>query len=127
MPHTPNDLFYTNSHEWVKPQADGSLLVGITDHAQCLLGDIVFVELPAVEKSLSAGKECVVLESVKAAADVYAPVSGKILEINENLQSQPELINQSPYENGWIFKMQPQDPKAHETLLSAEAYQSQIS
>lgn len=123
----PNDLFYTTSHEWVKPEIDGTLSVGITDHAQCLLGDVVFLELPKIGKKVSQGKETAVIESVKAAADVYAPLSGEIIAINEQLKSTPELINQSPYENAWIFKINPAEAEAYKNLLTADQYRSHIS
>ncbi len=117
----PEELKYTKSHEWVLVIGDEAT-VGITDHAQALLGDLVFVELPDIEQELEAGEECAVVESVKAASDVYSPITGEITEINEALVSEPELVNKSPYGDGWLFKMKITDPDALEDLLTASAY-----
>jgi glycine cleavage system H protein len=122
----PQDLKYTSSHEWVRVEADGSLTVGITDHAQGLLGDIVFVDLPKIDASLDAGVECLVVESVKAAADVYAPVSGTVTEVNEVLGGEPELVNSDPYQGGWLFKMTPSDPAELNGLLDAAGYSAAV-
>lgn len=119
---TPEHLHYTKTHEWVKLEDDGTWLVGITDHAQALLGDLVFVQLPAIAREVNAGAEICVVESVKAAADVYSPAQGKIVAINEMLASQPELVNQQPYEKGWLFRLQPTDAQAISHLLTADAY-----
>lgn len=119
----PSDLKYTASHEWVRIEADGTLTVGITDHAQELLGDMVFVESPAAGRTLAAGEECAVVESVKAAADVYAPVAGEVLAANGDLDGAPEAINSAPYET-WIFRMKPADAGAVEALLDAAGYQA---
>lgn len=121
----PNDLKYTASHEWVKTEADGSITVGITDHAQELLGDMVFVEAPEVGRKLKAKEECAVVESVKAAADVYAPVSGTVTAANGELDGTPEAINREPY-GAWIFKMKPDNAADVAALLDAAAYQAVV-
>lgn len=121
----PPDLKYTKTHEWVKTQPDGTVLVGITDHAQGLLGDMVFVELPQVDREFKQENEMAVLESVKAAADVYCPISGKIIETNPKLQNQPELINQDPYGEGWICKLKPSNESELNNLLSAQEYEKE--
>jgi len=121
MSEIPDELKYTRSHEWVRDEGDGIVAVGITDHAQELLGDLVFVELPEVGTELSAGGECAVVESVKAASDVYSPLDGEVAEVNETLADSPEAINEAPYEN-WIFRMRPSDPSQLDELLDAEAY-----
>jgi glycine cleavage system H protein len=122
MSTIPADLRYSQSHEWLRLESDGSVTVGITDHAQHLLGDLVYIELPAVGRELSARKECAVVESVKAASDVYAPIAGKVVEINSALSDQPELVNQSPYGEGWLFRLTPSDSSAVNTLLDAAGY-----
>ena len=119
----PADLKYTKSHEWVRQEADGTLTVGITDHAQELLGDMVFVENPVVGRSLAVGEECAVVESVKAASDVYAPVSGEVVAINEDLEASPDLLNKDPY-GAWMFKLKPTGNLAG--LLDAAAYQAHV-
>ncbi len=121
----PSNLKYTASHEWVKTEADGTVSVGITEHAQELLGDMVYVEAPAVGRHLKAREECAVVESVKAAADVYAPVSGTVTEINGNLDSSPEDINTDPY-GAWIFKMKPDNAADVAALLDAAGYQAAV-
>ena len=121
----PGNLKYTASHEWVKTEADGSITVGITQHAQELLGDMVFVEAPAAGRKLKAKEECAVVESVKAAADVYAPVSGTVTSVNGELDSAPEKINSDPY-GAWIFKMKPDNAADVATLLDATAYQGVV-
>ena len=121
MSKIPDDLKYTASHEWVKDEGEGMVSVGITDHAQELLGDLVFVELPEVEAELSAGSECAVVESVKAASDVYSPLDGVVTAVNETLADSPEAINEAPYEN-WIFKLRLSDPAQLEQLMDAQAY-----
>jgi glycine cleavage system H protein len=110
----------------VRREAEGDLVVGITEHAQEQLGDLVYVELPEVGATVSAGRECMVVESVKAASDVYAPVGGKITEINTQLAEQPELINQQPYGNGWLFRVRPDNTAALDQLLDAKAYANMI-
>lgn len=107
MSELPGDLDYTEEHEWLRREQDGSVTVGITDHAQAALGDLVYVELPEVGQDVDAGSEMAVVESVKAASDVYAPVGGRVLEINEALSDDPEKINSDPYGAGWIVKLQP--------------------
>ncbi len=121
MSEIPQELKYTKSHEWIRDEGDGIVAVGITDHAQELLGDLVFVELPETGTGLSAGGECAVVESVKAASDVYSPLDGEVVEVNETLAESPEAINEAPYEH-WIFRMRVSDPGQLETLLDAEAY-----
>jgi glycine cleavage system H protein len=118
----PSDLKYTQSHEWVRVEDDDMVTVGITDHAQELLGDLVFVELPEVGAQLGAGSECAVVESVKAASDVYSPVSGEVVEVNEGLADAPETINQQAYEGGWIFKLKMSDAGELEALMDADSY-----
>ncbi len=122
MSNMPNELKYTKNHEWVRDEGDGVVTVGITDHAQELLGDLVFVELPEMGASLSVGDECAVVESVKAASDVYAPLGGEVTEVNETLEDGPEQINENPYAEGWIFKLKIADSREMETLLDAEHY-----
>jgi len=123
MSKTPKDLKYTKTHEWVKTMPDGSVAVGITDHAQELLGDLVYIELPQVGADYAAGKECAVVESVKAASDVYAPVSGKILKVNVRLNGAPETVNKGAYGDGWLFHLQPRDRAELESLLDATSYE----
>jgi len=119
---TPADLKYTKSHEWVKTEPDGTVTIGITHHAQEMLGDLVFVEPPAVGRKLEQGEECAVVESVKAAADVYAPVSGVVTASNAELSDAPEKINEDAY-SAWLFKLKPADPAQLAGLLDAAAYQ----
>ena len=125
MSEVPSELKYTKSHEWLRMEDDGVITVGISDHAQELLGDLVFVELPEVGTEFVAGDECCVVESVKAASDVYMPVSGEIVEINEALADEPEIINTSAYDNGWLFKVQP-SANEYDELMDADAYQAEI-
>ena len=119
----PTDLKYTSSHEWVKTEADGTVTVGITDHAQELLGDMVFVELPDVGKTFSQKQECAVAESVKAAADVYSPISGEVVEVNSALVDNPEKINEDAF-NAWLFKLKPSNASELDGLLDAAGYQN---
>jgi glycine cleavage system H protein len=121
----PSNLKYTASHEWVKTEADGTISVGITQHAQELLGDMVFVEAPAVGRKLKAKEECAVVESVKAAADVYAPVSGEVTNSNSALDAAPENINSDPY-GAWLFKMKPDNAADVAALMDAAAYQAAV-
>lgn len=123
---TPSDRRYTKSHEWAKLD-DCVVTVGITDHAQQQLGDLTFVDLPGVEDRLEAGEECIVIESVKAASDVYAPVSGEVVAINEALIEHPEIINEDPYEQGWLIKIRVDAPDALNRLLKSCDYESLIS
>jgi glycine cleavage system H protein len=117
----PTDLKYTESHEWVRREADGSLTVGITDFAQDALGDIVFVELPQVGKALTAGQDAAVVESVKAASDIYAPVAGTVLEVNQATADAPDSINTDAFA-AWLFKLKPADAGAYDGLMDADAY-----
>ncbi|PJC87250.1 glycine cleavage system protein H [Vibrio sp. HA2012] len=119
-------LKFTDSHEWVKDNGDGTATIGISDHAQKMLGDVVFVDLPEVEAVIEAGEEFSLVESVKAASDIYAPVSGVIIEINEELEDSPELINEEPYEGGWIVKVTLSDPSELDNLKNAEDYLNTI-
>jgi len=121
----PTDLKYTDSHEWARLNADGTVSIGITHHAQDRLGDLVFVENPQVGKRFQKGQECGVVESVKAASDIYAPISGEVVAINEELSAAPERINQDAYA-AWMFKLKPSDPSELGTLLDAAAYQRLI-
>ena len=122
MADIPNNLKFLDSHEWARLEDDGTVTVGISDHAQELLGDIVFVELPDIGKNIAKKADIAVVESVKAASDVYSPVSGEITEINEALNDNPEIINASPYDEGWFFKIKPQDIEELANLLDSEAY-----
>jgi len=122
MSDIPGDLKFLSSHEWVRVEPDGSVTIGISDHAQDLLGDIVFVELPDIGQSIDAETDAAIVESVKAASDVYSPISGEVIEINSILEDQPEIINSSPYEDGWFYKMMPSDLSEIDNLLSPEDY-----
>ncbi|OOS04218.1 glycine cleavage system H protein [Moraxella cuniculi DSM 21768] len=126
MSNIPSELKYVASHEWLRLEADGTITVGITDHAQDLLGDVVFVELPEVGTEVAADQEIAVVESVKAASDVYAPIAGEIVEINEELVDSPELANEDPYGKAWFFKVKPANPADYDSLMSAEEYQSSL-
>lgn len=121
----PADLKYSKSHEWVKSEADGTVTVGITSHAQGLLGDMVFIELPDVGRTLKQKEECAVAESVKAAADVYAPISGEVLVVNSPLVDAPEKINEDAY-SAWLFKMKPSNPAELDGLMNAAAYAEMV-
>jgi glycine cleavage system H protein len=123
MSSVPSDLRYAKSHEWLKPAGDGTAIVGITDYAQASLGDITYVQVPKVGATLKAGEVFGVVESVKAASDLYAPVAGTVLEVNTALDSAPETVNQVPYEAGWMLKLKLADPASPATLLDATAYQ----
>ena len=120
----PETLCYADTHEWARREEDGTVTVGITDHAQQALGDVVYVELPSVGAVLSAGAQTGIVESVKAASDIYAPVSGTVVAINEALVDAPEQINEDPYDKGWFFKLMPEDLQQLDTLLSAAAYEA---
>ncbi|NEV62040.1 glycine cleavage system protein GcvH [Thiorhodococcus minor] len=126
MSEVPADLRYTKTHEWVKDNGDGTLTVGVTDHAQEALGDIVFVETPEAGRTLEADEACAVVESVKAASDIYAPLAGEVVEANAVLADTPETINTSPYEDGWIFRISPADPAAFGALLDAATYEQAV-
>ena len=123
MSEVPLELGYAATHEWAKQDEEGLIVVGISDHAQDALGDIVYVELPEVGQQIVAGEEAGVVESVKAASDIYAPVSGAVEEINEGLEDSPETVNQDPYGDGWFFKLKVTDERELDDLLDAEAYQ----
>ncbi|MFQ5754755.1 MAG: glycine cleavage system protein GcvH [Acidiferrobacterales bacterium] len=123
MSQTPENLKYAKTHEWARLEDDGTVTVGISDRAQELLGDLVFVELPEAGTSVSAGKECAVVESVKAASDVYAPVAGEITETNAALADSPEIVNSDPYGEGWLFRIKPSDAGALDLMLDARAYE----
>ena len=122
MSDIPGDLKFLSSHEWARVESDGTITIGISDHAQDLLGDIVFVELPEIGQSVDAENDTAIVESVKAASDVYSPLSGEVIEVNSLLEDQPEIINSSPYENGWFFKLTPSDLGELDNLLSPEDY-----
>lgn len=122
MSNIPSELRYAKSHEWVRVEEDGSLVIGISDHAQDQLGDVVYVELPDVDQILSVGDEAGVVESVKAASDVYAPVSGEVIEVNPLLEDDPEIINSQPYEDGWFYRLQPSDAAELDDLMTPDDY-----
>ena len=124
MSETPQELRYTNTHEWARVEPDGTVCVGISDFAQEALGDVVFIELPEVGMEVSSGAETAVIESVKAASDIYSPVSGEILRVNEDLNDNPDLVNSEPYHSGWMFVVQPFDTDPTADLLNAEQYQA---
>ena len=127
MTDIPEDLRFTSQHEWVRENDDGTVDVGITDHAQTALGDLVFVELPEADAEFAQGDACAVVESVKAASDVYAPLSGAVVAANEALADAPEQVNEDPYGDGWIFKLRPANPIELEELLAADAYQQLLA
>jgi len=126
MNEIPCDLRFLKSHEWARVEDDGNVTVGISEHAQSQLGDLVYVELPAVGDAVEAGNGCAVVESVKAASDVYSPVSGKVLKVNEALTDKPEIINEDAYGEGWIFVVAPSDTKELDELMSPDDYAEQI-
>ena len=127
MSNIPTELKYAKSHEWVKLQADGTVVIGITDHAQNALGDLVFVETPKVGRKLAAGESCAVVESVKAASDVYAPIAGEVTDANAALANTPEILNTDPYEAGWMWKQTVTNPGELEVLLDAAGYEKVIA
>lgn len=122
MSNIPSDLKYVDSHEWIRDEGDGVVTIGITDHAQELLGDVVFVELPAVGTEMGQGDDAGVVESVKAASDIYAPVSGEVIAINEELEEAPETVNSEPYTDGWFCKVKLSSPEELDALMDAAAY-----
>lgn len=126
MSNIPSELKYASSHEWVRDEGDGTFTVGISEHAQELLGDMVFVELPEVGEEVDAGEDCAVAESVKAASDIYAPISGEIVAINEDLEDAPETVNNDAYGDGWLFRIKASDESELENLLDAEGYANTI-
>lgn len=119
-------LKFAESHEWIKDNGDGTVTLGISEHAQQMLGDVVFVDLPEVESEIEAGESFSLVESVKAASDIYTPITGEIVEVNEELEDSPELINDEPYEGGWIVKIKLADPSELEALTDAEEYLNSI-
>ena len=126
MSDIPSELKYTNTHEWVRPEGDGVFTVGLTDHAQSLLGDMVFVDLPEIDAATEAGEDCAVAESVKAASDIYAPLTGFVIAINEDLEGSPELVNSDPYGDGWLFQLKVEDEGEFADLLDADSYKDLI-
>ncbi|MGF1760152.1 glycine cleavage system protein GcvH [Photobacterium sagamiensis] len=126
MSYVPSELKFTNTHEWVRPEGDGVFTVGITDHAQSMLGDMVFVDVPDLDTDTEAGEDCAVAESVKAATDVYAPLTGVVIAVNEDLENSPELVNSDPYGDGWLFQIKAEDEGEFEDLLDAESYQDLV-
>ena len=123
MAEFPENLRYVDSHEWARLEDDGTITVGISDHAQDALGDVVFVELPEIDVVVGAADEAGVVESVKAASDVYAPIAGRIVAVNETLEDAPETVNESPYENGWFFRIEPSSADDLDSLLNASDYE----
>ncbi|GLX81486.1 glycine cleavage system protein GcvH [Thalassotalea eurytherma] len=126
MSNIPSELKYATSHEWVRNEGDGIVTVGITEHAQELLGDMVFVELPEVGETVSTGDDVAVAESVKAASDIYAPITGEVVEVNEDLEDSPELVNSDAFGDGWMFKVKLEDASELDGLLDAEGYANSI-
>jgi len=127
MSEVPENLKYSTDHDWVRLEDDGSVLIGITDHAQEALGELVFVEVPEEGQSFQRGDACAVVESVKAASDVNAPVAGEVTKINTALEESPELVNENPYDAGWLFRLLPSDPAELDELLDADAYNRLLS
>jgi glycine cleavage system H protein len=123
MSEIPSNLKYTRDHEWVRLDDDGLVTIGITDHAQQALGELVYVELPESEQTLVPGDACAVVESVKAASDVYAPISGEVAAVNAELDAEPERVNSSPYDDGWLVRIRPENATELEEMMDAEAYQ----
>jgi len=126
MSEFPAELKYASSHEWTRLESDGSVVVGITDHAQDALGDVVYIELPEVGAHVDAGAEVAVIESVKAASDIYSPVTGDVTEINPALEDEPEAVNSSPYGDGWLFRVMPTDAASMGDLMDADAYAASV-
>lgn len=126
MSDIPSSLRYAKTHEWIRLEGDGTATVGITDHAQDAMGDLVYVQLPEVGEVKTAGDETGVVESVKAASDIYSPVDGEIIEVNTQLEDTPELVNEDPYARGWLFKLKVNDARQVEDLMTADQYQAQL-
>ncbi len=126
MSDLPTELKYASSHEWARLESDGTAVVGITDHAQAALGDIVYIELPEVGATLDAGSEIAVVESVKAASDIFSPLSGEVIEINPALEDEPGTVNLSPYADGWFFRVKPSEVNELEDMMDASDYQSMV-
>jgi len=127
MSNIPSELKYATSHEWVRKDGNGVVTVGITEHAQGLLGDMVFVELPDIDDEITTGDDVAVAESVKAASDIYAPISGTVIEVNESLEDAPELVNSDAYGEGWLFKVKVADESELDSLLDADGYAASIA
>jgi glycine cleavage system H protein len=127
MSNIPADMKFLESHEWARLESDGTVTIGISDHAQSALGDLVFVEVPEVGRQLSKGAACAVVESVKAASDVYSPLSGEVIAANEELGAAPELVNQDPYTKGWLFRIKPANQSELNQLLDAKAYERVVA
>ncbi len=123
MSEVPEQLLFTNDHEWLHLEDNGDVTVGVTDHAQAALGELVFVEVPETGAEFAAGDACAVVESVKAASDVYCPLAGEITQVNDALEDEPECVNSSPYKDGWLFRIRPDDATVLENMMDAEAYQ----
>ncbi|MGF1872131.1 glycine cleavage system protein GcvH [Photobacterium indicum] len=126
MSYVPSELRFSNTHEWVRSEGGGIYTVGITDHAQALLGDMVFIDVPDVDSDTEVGEDCAVAESVKAASDIYAPLTGVVVAVNEELSDSPELVNSDPYGDGWLFQIKAEDDGEFDDLLDPEGYQSLI-
>jgi glycine cleavage system H protein len=126
MSEFPAELKYASSHEWARLESDGTVVVGITDHAQDALGDVVYIELPEMGTSVDAGAEVAVIESVKAASDIYSPVTGEVVEINPALEDEPETVNSSPYADGWLFRVMPSDTGSMDDLMDADSYAASV-
>lgn len=127
MSQIPNELKYAMTHEWARVETDGTVTVGITDHAQQLLGDVVFLEFPELDNEVNAGEEAGVVESVKAASDIYTPISGTIIAINDDLEKEPGLVNADPYGKGWLFRVQPAEKNELDKLLDSKAYTAHVA
>ena len=127
MSDTPSNLKFTTSHEWIRFDGDDLYTVGISDHAQELLGDMVFVDLPDVDDDVALGDDCAVAESVKAASDIYAPLTGVVVAINEELEDSPELLNSDPYHDGWLFQVKAADQAEYEQLLTVQEYETSLA
>ena len=127
MSNVPSDLRYLKSHEWARLEADGTITIGISDHAQQALGDLVFAEVPEAGRRVTAGEACAVVESVKAASDVYSPVSGEVVSGNADLGGRPELINQDPYGAGWLMRIRPDDKTQFAAMLDAKSYEAALA
>lgn len=125
MSEIRSELKYASSHEWARLEEDGTVTIGISDHAQEALGDVVYVELPELGTDLALGEEAGVVESVKAASDIYAPISGAVVAVNEALEAAPETVNSNPYDDGWFYRLKPSDPSELDRLLDAEAYRGE--
>ena len=126
MSNVPQELKYTQTHEWVSTETGGNMRIGVTDHAQEALGDLVFVELPAVGDQIDQGDSCAVVESVKAASDIYSPITGEVAAVNEDLEDDPGIINNDPYGDGWLFELAPSDTSEADDLLDAATYEESL-